>query len=112
MSLPSYDSDAEFENPDHEQIKEDSTNSESQQNSHSPWTDDLSLETNMTLSQDDGDLGSDDAIENSDPNTYEGSPVADDGIESENELPLDKLLGMNYATTERMILTCRTANSR
>ena len=83
-----YDSGAEFENPDHEQIKQDIINSESQNNSHSPWTDDSSLETNMSLSQDDGDLESDDAIENSDPNSYEGSPVADDGMESENELPV------------------------
>lgn len=107
----SYDSSAEFENPDQVQIKQDITNSESQKNSQSPWPGDSSLETNMTLIQDDGDLGSDDAIERgsdwySDP-TSEESPAADDCIEPENELPVQVTgyeirydRAMRYSTAE------------
>lgn len=89
----SYGSGAEFENPNQEQIKQDITNSESQKNIHSLWPNDSSLETNMIISQDYGDLESDDAIEigsdgYSDPYSSDERPAEDDGIEPENELPV------------------------
>lgn len=91
-SYSSYNSGAEFENPHKVQIKQDITNSESQKNSESPWPGNSSLESNMTLIQDDGDLGSDDAIERGSDwysdLTSEENPAADDRIEPENELPV------------------------